>query len=432
MGARVLSLAVGTTPAQGSRNQKFWAYYYRMTADLEADERFHTGLSRYSLLVDRGRLQRALELLRSDYATQMAGLAELSPLPGGIFTWGNIDLVHCNHYFNMPLALRLKEQFAAPILLETHDVQSRQYELRGATSLFSKRKFSLSEMEESELALVARADILAHINADEHAYFSGRLPGHKHALLYPALHCKVDHKPTFLAVASANYPNYLSIAWLLEQVLPHTDPVQLAIVGNVDGEFQERAPRLYERHRQAFKGRVKNLQSYYDRAVAVLLPTVAGHGLAIKTVEALESGAPLIATSLAFRGMAIDLGKIANLRLADTPVLFARHISEVNAEAMMDAQLGLPTGALPSACDDGEDRKTEREWLALHQARARRLTASSRKVFHELFSFPKYVEKLEGIAGNLVAAARPVELACYEACEDVGIIGGSRRGAALH
>jgi glycosyltransferase involved in cell wall biosynthesis len=417
MGAEVVALAVGTRLNQGPRNRGFWSYYYKATSDLMAHERCHTGPSGLSLLVD-GRLRRALKLVRSDYAAQMAGLAELSPLPGGLARRGRIDLIHCNHYFNMPLALRLKARFGAPILLDTHDVQSRQYALRGAAGLFSRRKSSLAEMEETEIAIAAKADVLAHINADEHDYFAARLPDHRHVLLYPALSARRGHHDHyFLVVASANYPNYVGIAWLLERVLPLAGQVRLEIIGNIDEEVRERAPGLYLRHRDWFKGRVDDLQRFYDNAAAVLLPVMAGHGLAIKTVEALESGAPLIATPLAFRGMAIDLSKIDNLRLADSPRVFARHINELNAAAT-DAQR-----------DDDDRRMTAGEWRQLQGMKAQRATASTRKVFEALFSFPSYVAKLDRIGSGLLAAGGAARGRSEVRAED-GAVAGARQGVA--
>jgi glycosyltransferase involved in cell wall biosynthesis len=434
LGARVLALAVGTTLDQGSRNRRFWSHYYGAAGDLAADERYHTGPSRYSLLLDGQRLRRAVELVGCDYAAQMAGLAELAPMPGGLARRRDIDLIHCNHYFNMPLALRLKALSGAPILLETHDVQSRQYELRGATRLFSGVRSSLAEMEASELALVAKADALAHINAEEAAYFAERLPGHRHVLLYPALRARrADHRHYFLAVASANYPNYLSIAWLLERVLALAEPINLAIVGNIDHEFQARAPGLYRRHRDAFKGRVDDLEGFYDAAAAVLLPVVAGHGLAIKTVEALQSGAPLIATRMAFRGMAIEADRIENVRLADQPLEFAQHLDEVSAAAARAEAVRL-AGAEAAAArrGNGAGAMTAAE-LHMHQIRAGRARSGSRKVFTELFSFPRYVGRLDQIAAGLLGGGPAWVPAPADAREAAGAcLNGAYGGVALH
>jgi polysaccharide biosynthesis protein PslH len=445
LGARVLTLAVGTTLDQGSRNRRFWSHYYGATGDLAADERHHTGPSRYSVLLDGRRLKRAMELIGCDYATQMAGLAELSPMPAGLASRSAIDLIHCNHYFNMPLALRLKARTGAPILLETHDVQARQYALRGAARLFSGRKSTFAEMEASELALVAKADALAHINADEMAYFSERLPKNKHVLLYPALRARrAEHQHCFLAVASANYPNFLSICWLLERVLPLAEPVNLAIVGNIDHELEARAPGLYRRHKDAFKGRVDDLGGYYDTAAAVLLPVVAGHGLAIKTVEALQSGAPLIATRMAFRGMGIKLDEIDNLRLADQPALFARHIDEVGAAAAKAETLRLARAEAAARQHGGSPliSPMPAAELQLQQTKAWRAKSGSRRVFTELFSFPHYVERLDGIAAGLLDGESTCAVTAPDAAAETASVrrepavgaslNGAYGGVALH
>jgi glycosyltransferase involved in cell wall biosynthesis len=357
-------------------------------------------------------------------------------MPAGLAGRGDIDLIHCNHYFNMPLALQLKARTGAPILLETHDVQSRQYHLRGARRLFSGRTSSLAEMEAGELALVGKADMLAHINADELAWFSERLPRHRHVLLYPSLRARrSDHTHYFLAVASANYPNYLSIAWLLERVLPLAEPIHLAIVGNIDQELKARAPALYKQHKECFKGRVEDLQGYYDAAAGVLLPVVAGHGLAIKTVEALQSGAPLVATRTAFRGMAIDPEGIENVRLADDPFDFARHIDEVSvATAKAEAMRQAGTGAAARRLTGGRDQSAA--GMHMQQVKAGRAKSGSRKVFSELFSFPRYVERLGGIAGGLLGRVVPTQAAPAVTAAPAGAAGTSLNGAyagvALH
>ena len=138
LGAKVISLAVGTTLSHRSSNGLFWDRYYRRTADLIADARFHTGPSR-SAFMRPSSISAVLRNLFADYAQQRAGLAEISPIQPELFV-RDIALVHCNHYFNMPIALRFRATREMPILLETHDVQARQYELRGAKALFRNRR----------------------------------------------------------------------------------------------------------------------------------------------------------------------------------------------------------------------------------------------------------------------------------------------------
>ena len=210
LGAKVISLAVGTTLSHHSSNCVFWNRYYSRTADLIADARFHTGPSR-SAFMRPSSIRAILKNLFADYAQQRAGLAELSPIQPELFA-SDIALVHCNHYFNMPFALRFRATREIPILLETHDVQARQYELRGAKALFRNRRDSFEKLLKSELSHCAMADYLIHINAEEMSLFSDPLPGKPHALLYPCIPVLYPCMPVvaetraqqfFLIVASA-------------------------------------------------------------------------------------------------------------------------------------------------------------------------------------------------------------------------------------
>ena len=60
-----------------------------------------------------------------------------------------------------------------------------------------------------------------------------------------------------------------------------------------------------------------------SHASAVLLPTTEGHGGSIKTIEAMSSGAPLIATQHAFRGMRLDPASLGAVTLAADAPAFA-------------------------------------------------------------------------------------------------------------
>ncbi len=334
LGAKVISLAVGTTLSHHSSNRVFWNHYYSRTPDLIADARFHTGPSR-SAFMRPSSISAILKNLFADYAQQRAGLAEISPIQPELFV-RDIALVHCNHYFNMPIAVRFTATKETPILLETHDVQARQYELRGAKALFRNRRDSFEKLLKSELSHCAMADYLIHINADEMSLFSDRLPGKPHALLYPCIPVLYPCIPVlvettraeqfFLIVASANYPNFLSVKWFLTDVLPLIQSINVKIVGNIDLQFSNKTPELYSKYRDIFLGQVDNLASYYSETTAILIPTIEGHGLSIKTVEAMATNRTIIATPRAFRGIDIDLSRISNVQVAESAADFAAAI----------------------------------------------------------------------------------------------------------
>ena len=85
---------------------------------------------------------------------------------------------------------------------------------------------------------------------------------------------------------------------------------------------------LYDHYKHWFLGRVEDPGAIYAGARLVLLPTIDGHGLSIKTVEAMASGLPLIATRLALRGMGEGALTLEGVVVADAPEDFARALKE--------------------------------------------------------------------------------------------------------
>jgi glycosyltransferase involved in cell wall biosynthesis len=113
------------------------------------------------------------------------------------------------------------------------------------------------------------------------------------------------------------------VIWLLERVLPLAPDAPIRIYGNIDQAVQAAAPALFKRHAALFAGRVDDLDAVYAEASAILLPTLSGHGLSIKTVEAMSSGAPLVALRAAFRGIDLDPASLANVTLVEDATGFA-------------------------------------------------------------------------------------------------------------
>jgi len=323
LGARTISVAmmdVLTPPAPcGGR----WPAYIAATPELAADARYFTGPPRDSLWKTPLLKDGWWPLIHGDQATWLVELAKRAPLPEGL-AQEKIDLVHANHYFTLPLARKLGGG-KSPIILETQDIQARQYVLRNQGGFFIPPLAGYEDMLAVELYWTGKADLCAHLNAEEHREFARLLPTSRHALIYPAVEpAPLAMNPTeIVIVASDNYANFVSLRWFLQDVLPLAGPVPVAIYGNIDAGVKNRDKALYEARRELFKGRVADIGAVYARAAAILLPTVEGHGLSIKAVEALSSGAPLIATRQAFRGMGVDPATLANVTLCEEGPAFA-------------------------------------------------------------------------------------------------------------
>ena len=278
LGAKVISLAIADTPGcvDGSRLSKT---YIETTGDLEADVRLFTGMPLRKVPTG-GFLHAAKQWLHGNEAAMRVEIVRQAEIPDMGAIAPCIDVIHCNHFFCMPAAVALRKTNACPILLDTHDLQARQYALRNRTRIRLPPAARAEDMLKIELDALRPADFLIHLNDEEAAAFKKLVPGKPHALLYPT----VTAMPTGpgsgdpVIVASANYPNYLGLRWFLREVMPLASAVPVRILGNIDREFRSREPSLYAAHARLFRGRVEagELHDAYRNASVVLLPATAG------------------------------------------------------------------------------------------------------------------------------------------------------------
>ncbi|CCJ06144.1 glycosyltransferase [Methylocystis sp. SC2] len=332
LGARVVSVAMmddlARRPPRGGR----WTTYLEASHDIGADRRFYSGAP-FSALASRLLVDGWWRLIHGDQASWLIELAKRAPLPEG-FESESIDFIHANHYFTLPFTERLMRGRKVPVVLETQDIQARQYVLRNKGGFFISPHATYDDMLEVELSWMRRADLCAHLNEEEHRDFQKLLPELRHALIYPAVaSAPLARGRDIIIVASDNYANYMSLRWFLQEVTPFAGGACVAIYGNIDGGVKRRDAALYESHRALFKGRVDDIGAVYANAGCVLLPTVEGHGLSIKAVEALSCGAPLVATPLAFRGMQVNPAKLGNVALAENARQFASLWRDAQARA---------------------------------------------------------------------------------------------------
>ncbi len=111
-------------------------------------------------------------------------------------------------------------------------------------------------------------------------------------------------------------PNRAGLDWFLDEVVPRLPAdLSVAIAGQIDG----RAPTVPANVR--FLGRVPDAQGFVHAARILALPTIAGTGVQLKTLEMLEEGLPAVATGRALRG--IDGERPAHLTVTDDPQAFA-------------------------------------------------------------------------------------------------------------
>jgi glycosyltransferase involved in cell wall biosynthesis len=372
LGAKVVSLAIADTPGSVEDSNRHKSYM-AATPDLDADARIFAGMPLRAVL-NPGFLGTAWRWLHGNFAGILVEMTKLTAVPEALASAPRVDLIHCNHFVCMPVAARLRERHDCPIVLDTHDLQARQFVLRNHTGWALPPVARYEDMLAIELDAMRPADILVHLNDEEAAAFHKLVPDRRHALLYPT----VNAMPAGpgggdpIIVASANSANLLGLVWFLKEVLPLAPGVPIRILGNINRQIQWGAPGLFKTHAGLFRGRVEvaELHDAYRNAAAVLLPATAGHGISIKTIEALSCGAPLIATPLAFRGLGIDAAGLPNVTVAEDAAGFAAALRRAHA-----------TRHLPGA---------------------RRELAATRRIYQQRFAFDAYRKSLWAIVERLM------------------------------
>lgn len=105
-----------------------------------------------------------------------------------------------------------------------------------------------------------------------------------------------------LFVGSLFQPNVESIKWFCKKVMPRLKNVCLEIVG----KNMENLRTQLETPNIKVIGTVDNLDKYYYRADAVVIPILYGDGMKVKTAEAMMYGKTIFATEEALEGYDVE------------------------------------------------------------------------------------------------------------------------------
>ena len=372
MGARVLPIAVSTDPGYLPDRKWIWRSFINATPELNSNERYFCGAPFAAVLRPNFLINVLWPYLHADQAKIRVGLISLAHLPR-VVRETHVDLIHCNHFFLMPVARKIAKG-ETPIILDSHDIQARQFALMNENIACLEPKTTYQVMLDQEINEMRSADLLLHLNAEEEKEFRSLLPNSKHALLYPP----VPSVPTgpsgkdILIVASNNPANVQSLIWFLREVAPRARGISVKIVGDIADGVRNRAAGEFELYKHWFVGRVDDLNSVYQSARLILLPTIIGYGLSIKAVEAMASGLPIIATCQALRGMRDDANHTKGITVVDS--------AEEFAEALIVAAMKYE---IPSDFE--------------------RKNSSARRYYEDNFSLQSYGKNLAELSANYIA-----------------------------
>ncbi len=232
------------------------------------------------------------------------------------------EYIYVNHHFNLPLALRIQKQLSknghkSKIILDSHDLQHRNYRDQNYKSPFSIYFDTQVDEMAIEFSQFQDADAVIFVSEEERQVYLDFLNEHS-----------LRHNPTFFSIPTQhterrliesppknfnglllgifmadNSANRISLNWFFQNVLHRFDDLQASFV--IYGGISK-AKDLYPRSiKVEFRGFVESIADAYAEIDIVCMPIVVGNGVAIKTLEALEFGKPMIGTALAGRGLPV-------------------------------------------------------------------------------------------------------------------------------
>jgi glycosyltransferase involved in cell wall biosynthesis len=110
----------------------------------------------------------------------------------------------------------------------------------------------------------------------------------------------------FVYLGNNHEANLETVRWLLREVFPLANArvrERVRFVGKIDRLLEGHEPLLFKRYEHLFLGEISSVLDFYTAARVILAPARAGTGTSIKLIEALCAGKPIVATSLALRGL---------------------------------------------------------------------------------------------------------------------------------
>jgi hypothetical protein len=235
---------------------------------------------------------------------------------------------HAGLHFAAPAAVR------APLVFIAHNAEARMYErLADAASNPAGRWVNAREARligAVEGALARRARQVWTLTGDDADHFRGLAPDADVRTLAVASGVEApEAAPPACDVALIGswswHANALGLRWFSDEVVPLLPQDVSVDVAGAGGEWlRGRHPNV------AVRGVVPDAQRFLSVARVIAVPSVTGGGVQVKTLDAIASGAPVVATPVAVRG----LGELPeSVAVAEDPAGFAAELVRLAGES---------------------------------------------------------------------------------------------------
>lgn len=230
-----------------------------------------------------------------------------------------------------------------PLVFLAHNAEGDMYAQAAAAADGSRARRWANSREsrrigEAESELAGRAQQVWVLTEDDAAYFRNLEPAADVRVLPVAsmIGDRPEPAPASCDVAligTWNWgPNARGLEWFSEEVVPLLPAAMTVEVAGAGAEWLEaRHPNV------TVRGFVPDAEAFMSAARVVAVPSVAGGGVQVKTLDAIACGVPVVATRTATRGIGALPESVA---VAEDAERFAAHLERLAASPERDRLRG--------------------------------------------------------------------------------------------
>lgn len=251
------------------------------------------------------------------------------------------ELVWCDHLNVFPAARRIAAEAGLPLVLDQHNVESDLFvRAAGAGWLAPLARWEGARVRRFEVEALRAADRVIAISGEDAARFH-EMSGREAVTVLPSMGelgeapapPPASERVVFLGTLSWP-PNAEGVDWLAREVAPLAPALRFLVGG------RGLSPAIARRAREAnidLAGWVEDPTAFFRSAGAAVVPLRSGSGIAMKLLDAMRAGVPVVSTSSGARGLPLRHEK--ELLLADDAEAMAAALRRLVADEELRRRL---------------------------------------------------------------------------------------------
>ena len=249
------------------------------------------------------------------------------------------DIIHAESLYTS-LYFKYLKKYSQPKIMRAQNIESNIWKLRSKNEKNILKKiyfhYLSKKLNTYELKIAHLADLIVSITEDDHNYFKKQIKN-KAIITVPTgyqvktIELNSTKEPNYIFFGALDwFPNIEALNWLIQkawpEILTKNPSAQLHIAGR--NPNKKDITQWKKAKNIKFYGQVENAEEFLKNGKIVLVPLFTGSGIRIKIIEAMALGLPVVATTIAAKG--INVKNHYNILLADTEKEFAKQAIELH------------------------------------------------------------------------------------------------------